>query len=68
MEVGTRAKGVMWLAVAVLACGLCYSIGFQTGFIRASEAAEGRIERINESLGQLHPNSESTGDQTADAG
>jgi hypothetical protein len=63
-----RAKGAAWLAVAVLACGFCYSLGFQTGVIRASQAAESRLERINDSLEQLRAGSEPAGDQTADAG
>ena len=53
MEAGFRAKGVALLAVVVLACGLCYSLGYQSGWIRASESAAERMDRINESLDEL---------------
>ena len=53
MDAGIRAKGVAWLAVAVLACGLCYSLGYQSGWIRASESASDRLNRLNESLEEL---------------
>jgi hypothetical protein len=50
MEPTTRAKGVAWAAIALLACGLCYSIGFQSGWNRGTDTANQQIDTINQSL------------------
>jgi hypothetical protein len=50
VEPTTRARGVAWAAIALLACGLCYSIGFQSGWNRGTDTANQQIETINQNL------------------
>ena len=45
-----RARGVAWAAIALLACGLCYSIGFQSGWIRGADTVNQRLNTVNQSL------------------
>ena len=50
MEAGTRAMRVAWLAIVVLACGICYSLGFQSGVADATLKADDRIGMMSETL------------------
>jgi len=45
-----RARGVAWAAIALLACGLCYSIGFQSGWIRGADTVNQQLDTLNQSL------------------
>jgi hypothetical protein len=56
VETMTRARGVAWAAVALLACGLCYSVGFQSGWNHGADTAnhhwDGVIQALHDSLVQ----------------
>jgi hypothetical protein len=41
---------VAWAVIALLACGLCYSIGFQSGWIRGADTVNHQLDSLNQSL------------------
>lgn len=53
MEAGIRARGVAWAVITVLGCGLCYSLGFQSGWAGAAQSAAGRLDGITEALEEM---------------
>jgi hypothetical protein len=70
VEAGIRARGLAWAVIAILACGICYSIGFQSGSIEATTQLEGRMNLINESLNQMnlgHPVARDAGSEATQA-
>jgi len=66
VEAGIRFRAVVWVAIAVFACGLCYSMGFQSGWVQATGSVEVRMTSINESLRRLMDESHPSPDFPAD--
>ena len=50
MEAGIGAKRVAWALIAALACGFCYSIGFQSGWSDATVRADQRLDQVTATL------------------
>ena len=50
MEAGIGAKRLAWAVIAVLACGFCYSIGFQSGSADATIRFDQRIHEVTATL------------------
>ena len=53
MEAGLVPKGVAWGVVGVLACGFCYSIGWQSGSTDATLRASDRFQMMADTYEQL---------------
>ena len=53
VEAISRFRGVAWLAVALFACGFCYSLGFQSGWVQATGNVEVRMTSINQALERI---------------
>ena len=53
MEVGVLPKGVAWVVVGLLACGFCYSIGWQLGSTDATLRATDRFQMMADTYEQL---------------
>jgi hypothetical protein len=53
MEMGIRARGLVWIAIVSLACGLCYSIGFQSGWTQGTATLDDRLKLIDDALHDL---------------
>jgi hypothetical protein len=56
VEAGNRSRMMAWLTVIALACGFCYSIGFQSGWTEATVKADDRIHTLTQSLANLDGN------------
>jgi hypothetical protein len=71
VEAGIRFRAVVWAAIVVFACGLCYSMGFQSGWMQASGSVEVRMTSINETLRRImdetHPPPDLPTDLPSDA-
>ena len=50
MEAGIGAKRLAWAVIAVLACGFCYCIGFQSGSADATTRFDQRIHEVTATL------------------
>ena len=53
MEAGNSGRGIAWALIGLLACGFCYSFGFEAGSLRASNDVNLRIDSTNRSLLEL---------------
>ena len=53
MDAGVVPKGVAWVVVGLLACGLCYSIGWQSGSTDATLRAADRFRLMSETYDRV---------------
>ena len=51
--VGTGARRMAWVVVALLGGALCYSIGFQLGWSQGTASANGRYKVVTDSLHEI---------------
>ena len=65
MEAGVMPKGVAWVVVGVLACGFCYSIGWQLGSTDATLRATDRFELMADTYERLQAMPDDTGQAIA---
>ena len=54
MDAGCTAKRLVWGVIAVLACALCYSIGFQSGWSDATVRSDRRLDQFNSTFHELN--------------
>lgn len=54
MEAGSGGRGLIIGLIGVLCCGLCYSIGWQSGWTRATGEADQRIETMSRSVREMN--------------
>ena len=54
MDTGCAAKRLVWGVIAVLACALCYSIGFQSGWSDATVRSDRRLEQFNSRFQEVY--------------
>jgi hypothetical protein len=50
VDAGIAAKRVVWAVIVVLACALCYSIGFQSGWSDATVRSDQRLDQFNSTV------------------
>jgi hypothetical protein len=53
VEAGIGAKRVAWTVIVALACGFCYSIGFQSGWSDATVRADRRLDQVTATLQEV---------------
>ena len=54
MDTGCTAKRLIWGVIAVLACALCYSIGFQSGWSDATVRSDQRLDQFNSTFQEVN--------------
>ena len=68
MEAGVGPKAVAWALVCVLACGFCYSIGWQSGSADATEDASARLRAMTAALDDIYLRADENARAAADVG
>lgn len=66
MEAGVVPKRVAWVVVGLLACGFCYSIGWQLGSTDATRRADDRIQLMSDTYDRLRSMPDDIGQAGAD--
>lgn len=54
MEAGTNGKAAVLGLIGLLCCGLCYSIGWQSGFTNAIRESDTRLETMTRSVREMN--------------